>query len=175
MLLTILSSLFGVASGVLPNIVKLMEVKQDQRHEIELTKLKMEAASKGLELTAISEGAKADAAEGESVRQHDTAIHTTGFMEGLRASIRPVITYCFFFLFCGVKITIVYIMIQRDYNSMDIINAVWDQNTMAVFAAVLGFWFGSRSMTRLTEMYNIKVTQQGPSLNSNQIQVKKGK
>lgn len=175
MLLTILSSLFGVASGVLPNIVKLMEVKQDQRHEIELTKLKMEAASKGLELTAISEGAKADAAEGESVRQHDTAIHTTGFMEGLRASIRPVITYCFFFLFCGVKITIVYIMIQKDYNSMDIINAVWDQNTMAVFAGILGFWFGSRSMTRLTEMYNIKVTQQSPSLSSNQIQVKKGK
>lgn len=175
MLLTILSSLFGVASGVLPNIVKLMEVKQDHKHEIELTKLKMEAASKGLELTAISEGAKADAAEGESVRQHDTAIRTTGFLEGLRASIRPVITYCFFFLFCGVKVAIVYVMLQKGHNPTDIINAVWDQNTMAVFAAVLGFWFGSRSMTRLTEMYNIKVTQQGPSLNSNQIQVKKGK
>jgi hypothetical protein len=64
-------------------------------------------------------------------------------------------------------------MIQRDHNPMDIVNAVWDQNTMAVFAAVLGFWFGSRSMTRLTEMYNIKVTQNNVA--SNQIQVKKGK
>ena len=174
MLLTILSSLFGVASGVLPNIVKLMEVKQDHKHEIELTKLKMEAASKGLELTAIAEGAKADAAEGDSLRQHDSAIHTTGFMEGLRSSIRPVITYCFFFLFCGVKISIVWIMIQRDHNPMDIVNAVWDQNTMAVFAAVLGFWFGSRSMTRLTEMYNIKVSQK-PSVANGEIQVRKGK
>ena len=173
MLLTILSSLFGVASAVLPNLVKIMETKQDNRHEIELTKLKMEAASKGLELTAISEGAKADAAEGDSVRQHDTAINSSGFLEGLRASIRPVITYCFFFLFCGVKIAIVWIMIQRDHSPMDIVNAVWDQNTMAVFAAVLGFWFGSRSMTRLTEMYNIKVTQNNVA--SNQIQVKKGK
>lgn len=174
MLLTLLSSLFGVASGVLPNIVKLMEVKQDHKHEIELTKLKMEAASKGLELTAIAEGAKADAAEGDSLRQHDSAIHTTGFMEGLRSSIRPVITYCFFFLFCGVKISIVWIMIQRDHNPMDIVNAVWDQNTMAVFAAVLGFWFGSRSMTRLTEMYNIKVSQK-PSISNGEIQVRKGK
>ena len=173
MLLTILSSLFCVASAVLPNLVKIMETKQDNRHEIELTKLKMEAASKGLELTAISEGAKADAAEGDSVRQHDTAINSSGFLEGLRASIRPVITYCFFFLFCGVKIAIVWIMIQRDHSPMDIVNAVWDQNTMAVFAAVLGFWFGSRSMTRLTEMYNIKVTQNNVA--SNQIQVKKGK
>ena len=172
MLLTLLSSLFGVASGVLPNIVKLMEVKQDHKHEIELTKLKMEAASKGLELTAIAEGAKADAAEGDSLRQHDSAIHTTGFMEGLRSSIRPVITYCFFFLFCGVKISIVWIMIQRDHNPMDIVNAVWDQNTMAVFAATLSFWFGNRAMVKLTEAYNIKVSQK-PSIASNEIQVKK--
>jgi hypothetical protein len=175
MLLTILSSLFGVASAVLPNLVKIMETKQDNRHEIELTKLKMEAASKGLELTAISEGAKADAAEGDSVRQHDSAIHTTGFLEGLRASIRPVVTYCFFFMFCGVKIAIVYVMLQKGYNPNEIINAVWDQNTMAIFAAIIGFWFGSRSMTKLTEMYNIKVSQQGSSIPSNQIQVKKGK
>jgi len=174
MLLTILSSLFGVASGVLPNIVKLMEVKQDHKHEIELTKLKMEAASKGLELTALAEGAKADAAEGESLRQHDSAIHTTGFMEGLRASIRPVITYGFFFLFCGIKIAIVWIMIQKNHNPMDIVNAVWDQNTMAVFAAIVSFWFGNRAMVKLTETYNIKVSQK-PSLASNEIQVKKSK
>ena len=37
MLLTLLSSLFGVASGVLPNIVKIMEVKQNNAHEIALT------------------------------------------------------------------------------------------------------------------------------------------
>jgi hypothetical protein len=171
MLLTILSSLFGVASGVLPNLVKLMEVKQDHKHEIELTKLRMEAASKGLELTAISESAKADAAEGESVRQHDSSIHTTGFLEGLRASIRPVITYCFFFLFCGVKISIVFVMLQKDYNPNDIINAVWDQNTMAIFAAIIGFWFGSRSMIKLNEMYSAKVAVQ----QNNQIQIKKGK
>ena len=175
MLLTILSSLFGVASAVLPNLVKIMETKQDNRHEIELTKLKMEAASKGLELTAIAESAKADAEESNSVRQHDTAIHTTGFLEGLRASIRPVITYCFFFLFCGVKIAIVFVMLKQGHNPNDIINAVWDQNTMAVFAGIISFWFGSRSMIKLNEMYNIKVTQQSPSLNSNQIQVKKGK
>lgn len=174
MLLTILSSLFGVASSVLPNLVKIMEVKQDHKHEIELTKLRMEAASKGLELTTIAEGAKADVAEGESVRQHDSTIRSSGFMEGLRASIRPVITYCFFFLFCGVKIAIVWIMIQRDHNPMDIVNAAWDQNTMAVFAAIVSFWFGSRSMVKLTETYNIKVSQK-PSLASNEIQVKKSK
>jgi len=173
MLLTLLSSLFGVASGVLPNIVKLMEVKQDHQHEIELTKLKMEAASKGLELTAISEGAKADAAEGESVRQHDTAINSSGFMEGFRASIRPVITYCFFFLFCGVKIATATFMFDKGYNAIEIANAVWDQNTMAIFAAIIGFWFGSRAMTRLTEMYNIKVSAQGPKMN--QLEIKRGK
>lgn len=169
MLLTILSSLFGVISGVIPNVVKIMEVKQDHKHEIELTKLRMEAAAKGLELTAISEGAKADAAEGESVRQHDSSIHTTGFIEELRASIRPVITYGFFILFCSIKIAIVYIMVQKDYNPIDIVNAVWDENTMAIFACIISFWFGNRSMIKLTEMYSSK----NNLLQNNQIQVKK--
>ena len=152
-MIAILSSLFGVLSGILPNFFKMMEIKNDHKHEIELTKLKMEAASKGLELTAMAEDAKADASEGNSVRLHDTSISNNNFLETLRASVRPVITYAFFFLFCGIKITAATFMFNNGYNAIDVLNAVWDVYTMAIFGSIIGFWFGSRAMTKLTDMY----------------------
>lgn len=152
-MLTILTTIFGLVSGVLPSVVKIFERKQEYQHELELIRLKMEAAKQGLEFEAIARAAQADADESKSLRDHDSAITYGGRMETLRASVRPVLTYFFFALFCIIKLAAVTLMFTDGYDAKEILAMVWDTYTVAIFGAIMGFWFGSRAMTRLTDVY----------------------
>lgn len=138
------STIMGLLSGFIPNFIKYVEMKAQHKHELELLRLKIEAASRGIELEAVVN-------DGASARDHDTYIAGSGPMETLRASVRPVITYSFFLLFMIVKLSVVALMFTKGANTMDIINTVWDAYTMAIFGSVIGFWFGTRAMTRLND------------------------
>ena len=153
-MITLISTIFGVLSSLLPNIVNIFQKKLDYAHEIELTKIKMDAAREGLVLQLQVEEIKADIAEGESVRKHDIDIEYKGFWGSLRASIRPVITYAFFFLFCGIKIAAFVVLVQRGATPTELLTLVWDSETMAIFSAIIGFWFGSRAIEKFNTLYN---------------------
>lgn len=153
-MIALLSTIFGLASSIFPSIVKLLEKSQDYRYELELTKLKIDAATKGLEINAITEGAKADVEEGKSLRDHDHDFNGNEFFDNLRASVRPVLTYLFFILFCGIKIAAATLMFEQGRNSIEILNAVWDVYTIAIFGSIMGFWFGSRAIINLTNIYS---------------------
>lgn len=152
-MITLLSTIFGVLSGLLPNIIKIFEKKLDYKHEIELTKIKMDAAREGLVLQLQVEGLKTDLAEGESLRKHDSDIEYTGFWGALRASIRPVITYAFFVVFVGIKIAAFIVLVDKGATPTELLTLVWDNETMAIFSAIIGFWFGSRSIEKFSNFY----------------------
>ena len=152
-MITLISTIFGVLSGLLPNIIKIFEKKLDYKHEIELTKIKMDAAREGLVLQLQVEGLKTDLAEGESLRKHDSDIEYTGFWGALRASIRPVITYAFFIVFVGIKIAAFIVLVDKGATPTELLTLVWDNETMAIFSAIIGFWFGSRSIEKFSNFY----------------------
>jgi len=152
-MITLVSTILGVLTGVLPNIVKLFERRVEYKYELELAKLRIEAATRGLEIQSSIANAQAAVEEGKSLREHDSRLAYPSFLETLRASIRPVLTYFFFFLFCGIKITAATLMFKEGYNAIEVLNAVWDVYTVAIFGAIMGFWFGSRSMSNLANMY----------------------
>jgi hypothetical protein len=149
-MITLISTIFGVLSSLLPNIIKIFEKKQDYAHEIALTKLKMDAAKEGLLFQLEMEEVKASVAEGESVRKHDNDIEYTGFWAALRASIRPTITYAFFALFVGIKIAAFWVLVERGASPTELLTLVWDSETMAIFSAIIGFWFGSRAIEKFS-------------------------
>jgi hypothetical protein len=152
-MITLLSTIFGVLSSLLPNIIKIFEKKLDYKHEIDLTKIKMDAAREGLILQLQVEEIKADAFEGESVRKHDSDIEYTGFWAALRASIRPTITYAFFLVFVGIKIAAFWVLVERGTPTADLLLVIWDSETMAIFSAIIGFWFGSRAIEKFGNFY----------------------
>lgn len=147
-MITLLSTIFGVISSLLPNIVKIFEKRIEYKYELELTKIRLDAAREGLVMQTQIEAIKADTAEGESVRRHDRNIEYTGFWAALRASIRPTITYLFFALFCGIKIAAFSIMADSGASPTELLLLVWDTETMAIFSAIIGFWFGSRAIEK---------------------------
>ena len=152
-MITLFSTIFGIIGSVIPNLVKILERRQDFKHEREILQIRLDAAAKGVELQYDAEIAKASVEEGKSLRDHDIMFAGNEFLDTLRSSIRPVLTYFFFFMFCGIKITAATFMFENGYNPIEILNAVWDVYTAAIFGTVIGFWFGNRSMNYVLKAY----------------------
>ena len=70
------------------------------------------------------------------------------WVDGLRGSVRPVITYAFFGLFIFVEVSAYLSLTAQGVSGLDAVDAVWDEHTKALFAAVIAFWFGGRAIAR---------------------------
>jgi hypothetical protein len=160
--LALLSPLIGILGSLLPSIVQIFQRKQELQHEIQLTQIKLDAARQQAQFDMAVESIKADAIEGQSLRDHDKSLDGGKFINALRASIRPVITYLFFILFVAVKVSAAYVMIKNGQSIPDMLKAVWDSETMSLFATIIAFWFGSRVMdkwdNRMITARNISIT-----------------
>ena len=148
-MLTLLSPLFGIIGSLLPSIVKIFERNQEIKYEMEMNRLRMEAAIQNAHIQIAIEDAKADVADAQSVRSYDNNIDGGRFINALKSSIRPVITYCFFSLFVAVKIAAAYVMIQQGDSIPVMLDAVWDTDTKALFGTIIAFWFGARIMEKM--------------------------
>lgn len=155
-MLALLSPLIGIFGSLLPSIVRIFERKQELKYEIELTKIKLDASLEAAKANLVLEEVKADIAEGQSLRDHDKSIDGGKFLNALRASIRPVITYAFFLLFVAVKVSAAYVMLSNGQSVPEMLDAVWDGETMALFATIMAFWFGSRVIEKMDDRVSKK-------------------
>ena len=62
--------------------------------------------------------------------------------------MRPVITYLFFGLFVLIEITLLREAIKTGMDVSSAIQILWDEDTKAIFAAIVSFWFGSRAIDK---------------------------
>ena len=92
--------------------------------------------------------AEADIAEPKGLYAHDTALAAKGgWVVGLQASVRPVITYLFMLAFLSVKAGMIYSLIgNQGIDWTTALDVAWDAETQALFAAIMSFWFGNRAM-----------------------------
>lgn len=142
--MVILSSLLGIFGSILPKIIGIYERKLEVKYEIELLKVKLDAAKEQTKLQLLVEDAKSNVAEAQSLRSYDNNTDGGKLINALRASVRPVITYTFFILFLVVKGSAAYVMIKNGASIPTMLNAIWDSETMALFSTIMTFWFGSR-------------------------------
>ena len=91
---------------------------------------------------------EADIAETKGLYAHDTALAAKGgWVVGLQASVRPVITYLFMLAFLSVKAGMIYSLIgNQGIDWTTALDVAWDAETQALFAAIMSFWFGNRAM-----------------------------
>ncbi len=159
-MITLISTIVGFLASLLPAVIKYLEKKQDNGHEITLRKLEIEAASQGIALQARMEQIKAVIEENRAIYVHDGSLTASQFINDLRASVRPVITYTFFFLFCGIKIILLMEGIKTGLPIEKLIVLVWDEYTASIFGGILAFWFGTRMWEKTEALDNvIKVKQ----------------
>ena len=110
-----------------------------------------------MDIQRYIEDTKADIEEGKSVRQHDALVTGDGWIFTLRTAVRPVLTFLFFFLFLIIKLVAVFAMLQQGAPVVEILNAVWDEYTVAIFGSIIGFWFGHRAFLHILGKENNKI------------------
>jgi len=149
-MISLIGSLLGFASGVVPEIVGYFRKQQDHEFELELYAAKAKYAE-ALTANKLKElDLKAEIQELKSLYEHDQTLKTSNtFISALRASVRPVITYFFFFTFVGVELSVIFNLVDPS-----LIDKIWSDNTAGLFAAVLSFWFGSRAMSKVMRKDN---------------------
>ena len=159
-MLALLMPLLGIFGSLLPSIVRIFERKQEIKYELQLTEIKLNAASAEADIQYHIEEIKADAQSRQSALDHDKSLDGGKFLNALRASIRPVITYSFFFLFVAVKWAAAYVMIKQGQDIPTMLEAVWDPDTMSLFSTIIAFWFGSRVVEKQERLASVTAAQQ---------------
>lgn len=168
-MLTLLSTLISFLMGGLPKILEYFQDRADKQHELQLAQMQIERElqlrkagfeaqervehirSEQLQNEATSNAnlavIGAQQAEMQAIYAHDTALNegTSQWMKNLRASVRPVITYGFFFLLVFVDVAGFWYGYYMSVPFNDLLEMLWDSDTQALFASIIAFHFGGRA------------------------------
>ena len=168
-MLTLLSTLVSFLMGGLPKILDFFQDKQDKSHELKLAQMQTErelqlaaagyVAQQQIEAirldeikTETSSAEKvslidAQKAEMSAIYAHDMSLNegTSQWMKDFRASVRPVITYGFFFLLVGIDGVLAYKGLTSGVEFNALADQLWDNETQALFASIIAFHFGGRA------------------------------
>ena len=146
-MLSLLGSVLGFGTSFLPKVMDFFQDKQDKKHELAIMEVQIrqqkEVAVQQLEMVNVEADIREIEAIQKSVKNTDVK-----WIDGLRGSVRPVITYCFFGLFIFVEISAYVSLTASGISSLQAVQLVWDDEIMALFAAVLSFWVGGRAINR---------------------------
>lgn len=149
MLSGVLGSLLGFSGSVVPAITDHFKQKNEQKFELEKMKTMAELRKAGFDHELKAFEAQASDKEHDRLIQHDISINQgTGFIAALQKSVRPVITYCFFGLFAVIEITLLMEALEKGTDFAEAVHILWDDDTKAIFAAIISFWFGSRAIDK---------------------------
>jgi len=146
-MLTILGSLLGFLSAGIPKVLEFFQQKQENKLQLDIIKAKAQAAKDGHALDIDMYKLKSADEETRMLLNHDIEIgKTEGWAGNLRTSVRPILTYSFFLVFAIVKLTLLYHFLTNGIELQMAMELIWDEETRAIFAAIISFWFGSRAM-----------------------------
>jgi hypothetical protein len=147
-MMALLGSLLGFGTSFLPEVLNYFKANQEHKHNLERMQLEMDLMSKRAELKIQILDKEADIAETEGLYSHDKGLDGGGFVNALRASVRPVITYVFFGLFVAIKVTALIALMDSGVEMGRALSMLWDSETSALFSCVLSFWFGGRALQK---------------------------
>lgn len=143
-MLTLLGSLLGFLSAGLPKVFEFFQQKQDNQLKMQMLQAQIEARKSNQEFDLKMFHEKKDFDEQKILIEHDIAMKDNW----LSSSVRPIITYLFFFIFAAVKISMIWHAISTGTDFYSAMQMTWDEETQAIFAAIISFWFGSRAMQK---------------------------
>lgn len=157
-MITLLGALFGFLGSAFPELIKWLNKKEDNKHELALTDKQIEMqkllGTQRLEEIIVA----ADSAEMQALYKSAVPVSGVKWVMALSDTVRPIITYCFFICYLVVKVAQYHMLttpellpwlnktVQLDWNQALI--QLWTPEDGALFAAIISFWFGARSFRK---------------------------
>jgi uncharacterized protein YbjQ (UPF0145 family) len=147
-IVTAITTILGFVSSFVPALINAYTRKQDQAHERAMADKQLEAQKVGGQITLATEVARADTAQQEQLYRYASAPSGNSRVDALNSLVRPYISMVFFHVWLGVKTTALVVGIMTGMEIMALVSLVWDDPTVAIFGAIMGFWFGNRAVQR---------------------------
>ena len=148
-MISLLGTLLGFGTSIVPEVLGYFKQQQVNKQELAMLEAKAKYASQLSELKVKELDAQAEIEETKGLYEHDRSIDAGGFVNALRGSVRPILTYLFFIAFASVKGVMIYDMItNQNIDWVTAVEAAWDDETQAIFSAIIAFWFGNRAMSK---------------------------
>jgi hypothetical protein len=144
-MLSLLGSLLGFGTSVIPMIMNYFQDKQDKKHELSLMDKQLEQqiqiGNQKLDMVHV----EADIRETEALLKSQSSLNrqSSQWITDLAASVRPFITYLLF-----IEFMVLTFLLAFGYINNEMYALIWSDEIMALWAAVISFWFGSRSFNR---------------------------
>ena len=144
-MVTLLASIAGFISSIIPELFKFFTDKNDKKHELEILDRQISIQQSGIQSRLEEVSNQIDIAEVKTI--YSTFKSGVHWVDVLNVLVRPILAYSFFALYCTIKyLQFSTITIITDYKAL--VEALWTIDDQAIFAGIIGFYFGQRAMTK---------------------------
>jgi hypothetical protein len=147
-MLSLLGSVLGFGTSFLPKVMDYFQDKQDKAHELQLMDKQVEQQRALGEIKLQTMHVEADIRESEALLKHSAKLQRSAspWVSDLAASVRPCLTYLL-----ALEFGVLTLCVSMDWMTPEQYQMIWNDEFQAVWAAVVSFWFGSRTMARKTQ------------------------
>jgi len=145
-MITLLASIAGFVSSIIPEVVKYFKDVNDKKHELAILDNQIQynqtAASRSLEEIHISRDIQEQASLYATYKTEIT------WVDAVNGLVRPILAYSFFITYMIVKY-FQYAAISRTSHVIEYIEIIWSTDDQAIFAGIISFYYGQRTFQKL--------------------------
>lgn len=145
-MITLLASITGFISSIIPEILKIFKDQNDKRHELNIIDRQIENIKLGQEKLLTNINISREISENNSL--YSTYKSGINWIDALNGSVRPVLAYSFFIMYASVKY-LQYKTIKNATSLIEYIDILWNIDNQAIFAGIISFYFGQRMFNKL--------------------------
>lgn len=152
---TLLGSLGGGILRLAPELLKVLDAKNERAHELAMGRLSIEADQAKAKAQLGIQHAQADAAFDASAVQAliesikaQAAPSGIKWIDGMSSLVRPTITFAFFGLYALGRISTIILGAKNGVPVLEVLRATWTPEDQVVLAGILNFWFLDRMLRR---------------------------
>lgn len=145
-MITLLASLAGFISSIIPEILKMFKDNIDKKHELEVLDRQIENYKLGHTKLLANLNLSKELSEHNVL--YSTYKSGIDWVDALNGSVRPVLAYSFFIMYAGVKY-LQYKAIKSTAILIEYLDILWNIEDQAIFAGIISFYFGQRMFKKL--------------------------
>lgn len=133
---------------MVPALVQLFTLKANNAFQLEMARLQLQGQKDNIALQVDLAGAQADIRQADAVYGFGNSLSGIKWVDAVAVLIRPYVTVVFFHLWLVMEIGLFIYGVNNGFDLGQLVKLLWPAETQAMFAAIIGFWFGDRMMIR---------------------------
>jgi hypothetical protein len=145
-MITVIASIAGFISSIIPEILKFFNDKSDKKHELEILQYQLKANKK--EQISKHNEVKYLAQVTENTALYNTYKTNINWIDALNGTVRPVLAYSFFALYALAKYYQIQLIDLKNLAPYSL-DLIWGDEDQAIFAGIISFYYGQRALSKI--------------------------